>query len=93
MIKRLFLEHPESLGETYFEHQRRAFGFGGSMVLAGLACIMHGLVPALFEKTGSSAVAQLNERMSQRLRLANASGSASSDESIRDSGLKQRVTA
>ena len=94
MIKRLFLEHPQSIGETYFEHQRRAFGFGSSMVLAGLACIVHGLFPAMFVRTGSSAVAQLNERMSQRIRLANAAASAGSvGQPSRESELKHRATA
>jgi len=27
---KLFTEHPRSIGETYFQHLRAAFGFGGS---------------------------------------------------------------
>jgi hypothetical protein len=33
------------------------------MVLAGVACILHGLLPFLFVRTGSRAVAELHERM------------------------------
>jgi hypothetical protein len=33
------------------------------MVVAGIACIVHALVPALFETTGSRAVTRLYNRM------------------------------
>lgn len=63
MFNRLFLEHPHSMGESYFEHQRRALGFGGSLLLAALACMVHALIPALFERTGSTAIGRLHDRM------------------------------
>jgi hypothetical protein len=33
------------------------------MVLAGIACILHGLIPAVFTTTGSRAVTRLYEGM------------------------------
>jgi len=63
MLNRVFLEHPRSVGETYLEHQRSAFFFAASMLLAGIACFIHGLVPVLFRQTGSNAVSRLHERM------------------------------
>ena len=33
------------------------------MVLAGFACLVHGLLPFLFVRTGSQTIAELNERM------------------------------
>ena len=63
MFARLFLEHPRSIGESYLEHQRRAFGFGCSLFIAALACFVHGVVPALFVRTGSTAVTRLHDRM------------------------------
>lgn len=65
--RRLFLEHPASIGETYFEHQRSAFFFGGTMLAAGIACLLHGLLPAVFQRTGSRAVSRLYDHMSTRL--------------------------
>ena len=63
MIKRAFTEHPESVGETYFEHLAHASGFGVRMVLGGFACILHGLLPFLFVKTGSKQIEPLHGRM------------------------------
>jgi hypothetical protein len=62
-ISKLFTEHPTSVGETYTQHFGHAIGFGTRLLLAGIACILHGLLPFIFLRTGSRTVAQLNERM------------------------------
>jgi len=33
------------------------------MVFAGMACLVHGILPFLFVRTGSQAIAELNDRM------------------------------
>jgi hypothetical protein len=63
MIGRLFNEHPHSVGESYGEHLVVAGGFGMTMIVAGLACLAHGLFPALFERTGSAAIERLHAAM------------------------------
>ena len=63
MFTRLFLDHPRSVGESYLEHQRHAFGFGISLLGAALACLVHSLVPGLFVRTGSEAITRLHDRM------------------------------
>ena len=63
MSKNPFIDHPASVGETYGEHLVAASGFGLSMILGGLACLVHGLFPFLFLRTGSSTIARLHERM------------------------------
>ena len=60
---RAFSEHPASVGESYSEHLFRAVYFGTRMVFAGVACLVHGLLPFLFVRTGSRAIAELNDRM------------------------------
>jgi hypothetical protein len=60
---RAFTEHPASVGETYSVHLIRAVYFGTRMVCAGLACLVHGVLPFLFVRTGSRAIAELNDRM------------------------------
>jgi hypothetical protein len=62
-LLRAFTEHPASVGETYTEHMGRAGCFGLRMIGAGIACLVHALLPFLFARTGSAAVAELNDRM------------------------------
>jgi Family of unknown function (DUF6356) len=60
---RAFTAHPASVGESYSQHLFRAVCFGARMVLAGIACLVHGVLPFLFVRTGSRAIAELNDRM------------------------------
>jgi hypothetical protein len=71
LFRRLFIDHPTSVDETYWEHLSTASGFGTKMVLAGIACVIHGFLPALFTTRGSDAIGALHERMvvSRRRRL------------------------
>ena len=67
MLHKLFLEHPESVGESYREHQRQAFSFGTQMLFGAIACFLHGLVPAWCRCTASSTIARLHDRMKNRV--------------------------
>jgi hypothetical protein len=62
-IQTFFLDHPESVGETYFQHLITASSFAGRMLWGGLACFLHGLFPFLCVKTGSGIIAQLHSSM------------------------------
>lgn len=66
MIRTLFLDHPESVEEGYFEHMRFAATFAFWLLLAGLAALVHALVPALCETTASRIVKRLAARISDR---------------------------
>ena len=65
-IGRLFLDHPSSVGETYFQHMLFAGFFAGSLLLAGAAALVHAVLPFLFEKTASSIMNRLHHRMHNR---------------------------
>jgi hypothetical protein len=69
-LARAFTEHPASVGESYGRHCVCAFGFGARMVGAGIACMIHALLPFVFVRTGSRAIAELNERMIANRRAA-----------------------
>ena len=69
VMHKLFTEHPGSVGETYGEHLVHASYFGGRMILAGLACMLHALLPFLCVRTGSEAIEELNAKMMARRRL------------------------
>ena len=62
-ILKLFTAHPDTVGESYAEHLIRATSTGTRMIVAGLACILHGLLPFLFVSTGSRAISELNEQI------------------------------
>jgi hypothetical protein len=68
---RLFTEHPESVGETYGEHLVRATVFGARMVMAGIACMVHALLPFVFVRTGSVAIEELHAQIQAVKRRGN----------------------
>jgi len=70
MLKRLFTAHPAAVGESYFEHLVVAGSFGGRLLLAGLACLVHALLPFLCIKTGSNAIRSLHHDMVSHRRRA-----------------------
>ncbi len=65
MIK-LMTEHPSAVGESYLEHLVFATRFGASMIVGGLACCLHGVLPFLCTSTGSRTVLALHGRIRSR---------------------------
>jgi hypothetical protein len=45
------------------EHFGSAIYFGTKMIIAGMACVIHGVLPAVFVTRGSDTVRALHERM------------------------------
>lgn len=62
-VKRIFADHPASVGESYFEHLRRAGSIGLRLVASGLACFIHALVPSAFTHTGSETIERLHREV------------------------------
>jgi len=58
-----FTRHLHSVDETYGQHFRHALGFAVSMFLGSLYCLVHALLPFLFERAGSDVIRRLHERM------------------------------
>ena len=63
MLDAIFLRHPRAVGESYVEHLIVALGFVSRLLVAAAACTVHAVIPALFERTASRVVAQLNVSM------------------------------
>jgi hypothetical protein len=59
----LFTKHPASVGESYFQHLRFAWGTGFKMLVGGSACFVHGLMPFLCTTTGSRTIRSLAARL------------------------------
>ena len=66
LLDRWFLAHPASVEETYFQHMRFAFGFAFWLIAAGLAALVHAVIPALCETTASRILRKLVARMDAR---------------------------
>lgn len=65
-VKKLFLDHPEALNETYFEHFGHAMSYAGRLFAAGFCALMHAFFPFLFEKTASNAIKAMYGEMTTR---------------------------
>jgi hypothetical protein len=60
-----FTAHPREFGESYFQHGLFACRYGVKMTLGGLAAIVHGLAPFLFQTTGSRITRELNATLDE----------------------------
>lgn len=60
---RAFTQHPQTVGESYFEHLGSAWGFASTMMVGAIACLLHGLFPFAFQSAGSRRIRELHERM------------------------------
>ena len=60
-----FTAHPADVGETYLEHCAFACRYGVKMTLGGLAALVHGVFPFLFQTTGSRVTRELNATLEQ----------------------------
>jgi len=58
--------HLNAANETYFEHMRFATTVGAMAVAAGLACLIHALVPALCTRTCSVTIGRLRTLFEDR---------------------------
>ena len=65
-LLRAFTEHPASVGESYWQHLAFALGFAVKLLLAGLAALVHALLPFLFKTTASRLVAEMADRTGAR---------------------------
>ena len=65
-IATLFLDHPASVDETYFQHMRFALGFAFWLGVAATAALIHAAVPAACETTASRILKRLHARIESR---------------------------
>ena len=63
---RLFLDHPRSLGMSWAGHGAGAIKIAGGLIGAGLACLVHAIVPGWFTQTAGKTVERMHAHMVQR---------------------------
>lgn len=66
IVSRLFVEHPSSVDETYFQHMAFAFGFSFRLFRAAFAAAAHGVIPGVCEKTASVEIKEMYNRIHKR---------------------------
>jgi hypothetical protein len=66
MINKMFVEHPRSLGMTWVSHGVGAVAIAGKLIGAGLACLVHAVVPGVFTETAGRTVTGMYDHMNKR---------------------------
>jgi hypothetical protein len=67
----LFTKHPREVGESYGEHLAHAGSTGFTLIGAGLACLVHAVLPFLFVNTGSNIIRRLHGGLTRRVDAPN----------------------
>ncbi len=65
-IKKMFLDHPASVDESYFQHFFYAIGYSVRLIAAGVACFIHAFIPGLFSFTASTMIKKIIAEVNQR---------------------------
>ncbi len=65
-IDRLFLAHPRSANQRYFEHLWFAWRFGAVMAVGAVAALLHGVFPFICQTAAGDRVRALHARLTGR---------------------------
>ena len=60
-MKNIFTDHPNSVGESYFQHMFFAIKVGLKIIFWGFAAIFHGIFPCLLKTYVSSNIKKLHD--------------------------------
>ena len=66
MIRRIFLDHPKTVGESYWEHFGVASRFGGAMIWGGMKAVVHAAFPNVYETAASDTIRKLHTIMVEK---------------------------
>ena len=53
------MNYLNSVNESYAEHMSVAFKVGSKMIIRGFMALIHGLIPAVFERNASDGIKEL----------------------------------
>lgn len=56
-------QHLEEADMAYGPHLKRAWRIGGALLVAGGACIVHGLLPGRFTDKATRTIVKLNDEL------------------------------
>ena len=62
-LQKIFVDHPQTVGENYTEHFLVAMSFALRLGFASIVCLVHAFVPCLFTRTASGIIDSLYDEM------------------------------
>jgi Family of unknown function (DUF6356) len=65
-LRRLFTDHPRSLGMSWAEHGVGAAKISAELIGAGLAALVHAIVPGWFTETAGRTVTRIYDHIQSR---------------------------
>jgi hypothetical protein len=65
-MKNIFKDHPNLVGETYFQHFFKACSFGIKLILIAARAFIHAIFPWCFEHSASYSISKLNNDLQNR---------------------------
>ena len=61
-----FTKHPHSVGETYFEHMKKALKYFAILYILSMIVMIHAFYPFLFTTTASDEIERLHKELKER---------------------------
>ena len=65
-MKNIFKDHPNSVGETYFQHLLKAMSFVIKLNLIAARAFIHAIFPWCFKDSVSNQIKELNDILQAR---------------------------
>lgn len=62
-LARKFTANPTTVGETHRQHLVSSMRFGLALLRVAFSCGVHAILPFAFEKSASTGIAELHDRM------------------------------
>ena len=59
-------KHLHDAGESYTQHLLFALNIAMKMLVAGMQCFLHALIPGIFKASGSNTIKELYNRINNR---------------------------
>ena len=65
-MKNIFNNHPNSLGESYFQHLLKSISFGLKLIVIAFYSFVHAIFPFFFTNKVSNSITKLNKILQNR---------------------------
>ena len=65
-MSNIFNQHPNEVGETYFQHLIAAWKYSFNLFGLFVIALIHGVFPFVFKKTVSEKIIKMSEKLKKR---------------------------